>query len=181
MQQQYGVILGDNWLSKHKAVMDFGSKTCIAHKHGCKYTLTPTPSPVKQQSPTIHSMLLNATQVMKLQRHGYARSFTIKVSDSGLSNPPREQSLSPQMQQLIAKFQDLTQPRTALPPVRNTAHTPSSLARSLTDKLGTTQDAVAAAVAPQLQAIAERLDNLGATISESIVSAEDLPPEDGEA
>jgi len=124
-EQQYDVILGENWLKRFQVDISYRSETCTAFKNAAKYVLRPLSDPTPCRPASVHSLLLGAVQVQKLQRQGCVRSFMIQVSDSNLNpgNKHESASPSPEIQKIIHDFQDLTQPRETLPPVRDTAHT----------------------------------------------------------
>ena len=121
MLQQYDLILGDDWLVKHKVKMDFETRACYIFKHGVRHTLPCAP---KQTTPppSADALLLNATQVARLHRQMVApRTFSIMVHASEDSNSHHAPSLS--VQHLLQKYPEVFEPRTTLPPKRNIAHT----------------------------------------------------------
>jgi hypothetical protein len=105
--------------------MDFCASTCAIQRQGLKHILKPVHDQKQANSDkpsSVHSLLLNATQVFQTQKQGCARSFMIKVSDSGknLENPD---PYSYEVQQILHEFHEVTKPRGSLPPEQNTAHT----------------------------------------------------------
>ena len=126
MQQQYDIILGEDWLGKYKANLDYGSKTCSVFKNSTKFLLRPLKEQTHSSPNNTKVLLLNAAQVIKLQRQGCAKSFMVKVFDSNLnlsSQADKSSTCSPKVQQILTEFQDLSAPRETLPPVRDIAHT----------------------------------------------------------
>ena len=126
MQQQYDVILGEDWLNKFRANICYMTKTCTAYKNGAKYLLRPIRDQTYNSPTSVQSLLLNAAQVNKLQRQGCVHLFMIKVSDSALDPSNKEDNSntpSPGVQKILKDFEDITKPRETLPPVRDTAHT----------------------------------------------------------
>jgi len=123
MKQQYDVILGDTWLEKYDALLDYKTKQCIVRK-GRIQVLYPVQQTreTKPGKQSINSLLLNAMQVKRLARQGCEKSFMIKVSDSGLVSEFSEKP-SPMVQKLLDEYQDVFKPRDSLPPVRNIGHT----------------------------------------------------------
>lgn len=119
MQQQFDLILGDTWLRKEKAHLDYNLLTCTVHKKGLALTLFPDK---QEQSapPSVHALLLNN---VTLRRHlkRSARAFMVRVTDSGTLC--QSVSASPPIQSLINEFQDVFSPISELPPVRDTGHT----------------------------------------------------------
>ena len=126
MQQQYDLILGEDWLNKHRANLDYGSKTCSVFKNSTKFSLRPLKDQTHSSLNNTKVLLLNAAQVVKLQRQGCAKSFMVKVFDSNIdlsSHADKSSTYSPRVQQILTEFKDLSAPRETLPPVRDIAHT----------------------------------------------------------
>ena len=122
MQGQFDVILGDTWLHKTGAVLDYKQKVCTVEKKGLKHTLTPVVQETSTSSSHVNSVLLNALQVKRCLRQR-ARSFMVKVTDSGIHPEVANSNLSPEMQALVDEFGDVFSPIQDLPPFRNTGHT----------------------------------------------------------
>jgi len=120
MHQQYDIILGEDWLRKHKAIMDFGEQKCSVFQHGERHVLSCPPTGTNKHLEA-DSFLLSATQVARLCRQGESpRMFSIIVrATPGDENP----SISPGIKSLLEEFRGVTEPRTTLPPHRNVAHT----------------------------------------------------------
>ena len=108
MQGQFDVILGDTWLNKAGAVIDYPNKTCTVQRKGLKHTLIPMKQDTPPSSSHVNSLLLNALQVKRCVRQG-ARSFMVRVTDSGIQ-PDTDSTLSPEMQGLIDEFKDVFSP-----------------------------------------------------------------------
>ena len=59
--------------------MDFENKQCTVKKHGIPQILKPVK--IAGQSCAARPLLLNAAQVVRIQKQGCLRSFTIQVTD----------------------------------------------------------------------------------------------------
>ena len=120
MRQEYDIILGDDWLSYYDAVLHVRDKFCILRRHGSYHVFRSVASPVKRPQP--HSPFLNAAQVARLYRTSEnVRAFQVAVRET--SDQSKHSKPSPTVQQLLHEYEDITQPRTSLPPARNIAHT----------------------------------------------------------
>ena len=121
MLQQYDLILGDDWLVKHKAKMDFATRACYIFKHGIRHTLPCAPRQTTPP-PSADTLILNATQVARLHRQMVSpRTFSVMVRTSKDENNNHAPSLS--VQHLLQEYPEVFEPRTTLPPKRNIAHT----------------------------------------------------------
>ena len=79
MAQQFDMILGDTWLRKSKAILDFESQTCSLYKQGLRRTIRPVGPNQKQtaNSADVYKLLLNAVQLNRFKRQGFSKSFVI--------------------------------------------------------------------------------------------------------
>jgi len=119
MQQEYDIILGDDWQVKHDAVLHIKDKFCALRKNGICHKVCALDKSRREQSS--QNALLNAAQVCRLYKNSdNVRAFQITVRDSKGDNNTGPSS---EVQHLIQEFEDLTQPRISLPPKRNIAHT----------------------------------------------------------
>ena len=139
------VVLGGDWLTAHKAILNYGTASITTKSGRATYQFaaqegtniaTPVLAPLRAVK-VRKSALLSAVQVRKLIR-SKARMFLVQVRESrpGEDNrgfPPDAQSpmvtghgMIPQetMDQLMVEFKDVFQPPPpGLPPVRDTEHT----------------------------------------------------------
>jgi hypothetical protein len=68
LNDSFQVVLGDDWLQKHKAYLDFADRTCVLRHGSKKLTLVaPTTVPKLSDAP---NLLLSSTQLKSAVRHG---------------------------------------------------------------------------------------------------------------
>lgn len=77
----FNIILGDAWLQRHKAVMDFGHKSVLLFKGKQKVTLRPIAQKQVLGGEQKGSMLLSALQMKRIVRKSN-RHFLVQVTES---------------------------------------------------------------------------------------------------
>lgn len=125
----FDLILGDNWLNKHRAYIDYDSKACILHKGNKKITISSVNTSKKKFKP--QDKILSALQFKRVVKKGCQPLLIhLKKIESGepLENSPME-SVSLKVEEsfvgpLVKEYEDIFQPiPPGLPPEREIAHT----------------------------------------------------------
>jgi len=112
MQRQYDLILGDNWQTKHDAILHIKDKSCELRQNNRRYKIFSIDQ--AQQKQNSQHTLLNAAQVCRLYKNSAnIRDFQITVQDAKGDNTSKP---SVEVQHLLHEFNELTQQRTSLPP-----------------------------------------------------------------
>ena len=129
---QFDAILGMDWLSKYKCILDCANHTCKVRKGSVTHTLSLKPV-INQVSSKPH---MNAVQLRKMAKKGYF-TFAIKLEQVPLedeydahmawsnSNQEGEVSIPQPLAALLSEFSDVfseEMPK-GLPPTRTTGHT----------------------------------------------------------
>ena len=125
----FDLILGDNWLNKHRAYIDYDSKDCILHKGNKKITISSVNTSKKKFKP--QDKILSALQFKRVVKKGCQPLLVhLKKIESGepLENSPIEfVSLKVEdsfVGPLVKAYEDIFQPiPPGLPPEREIAHT----------------------------------------------------------
>ena len=133
LNYQFDVILGMDWLSKYKAILDCANHTCRLQKGNVKVTLSRKPV-INQVSTSIH---VNAIALQKAASRG-CFLFAIKVENLSLeeeydesmewkssSNVEGEVEIPAILRPLIREYGDVFPEEIpkGLPPIRQTGHT----------------------------------------------------------
>ena len=87
----FDLILGDNWLNKHRAYIDYDSKDCILHKGNKKITISNVNTSKKKFKP--QDKILSALQFKRVVKKGCQPLLVhLKKIESGepLENSPME-------------------------------------------------------------------------------------------
>ena len=120
LSDSFDLILGDNWLNKHKAHIDYDSKACILHKGNKKITIQSVVTSKKKFMS--QDNMLSALQFKRAVKKG-CTPLLIHLKDVQNKEPSSrlENNL---IGSLVKEYEDIFQPIPAgLPPVREMAHT----------------------------------------------------------
>ncbi len=116
----FDLILGDNWLNKHRAHIDYDSKACILHKGNKKITIQSVVTSKKKSMP--QDNMLSALQFKRAIKKG-CTPILIHLKEVQHKEPSSrlEDDL---VGSLVKEYEDIFQPIPAgLPPEREMAHT----------------------------------------------------------
>jgi hypothetical protein len=115
------LILGDDWLNKYKAHVDYESKTCVIQKGKRKISLQA--NPLTHWAPKSSTKCLSAMQFKRVVRKGAMPILfqLTKVDDEETSSQLVNTGC---LAALLEKFEDVFEPLpSGLPPKREMAHT----------------------------------------------------------
>ena len=116
----FDLILGDNWLNKHRAHIDYDAKACLLHKGNKKITIQSVVTSKKKSMP--QDNILSALQFKRAVKKG-CTPLLIHLKEVQNKEPSSrlENNL---IGSLMEEYEDIFQPIPAgLPPVREMAHT----------------------------------------------------------
>ena len=89
MTDQFDVVLGDSWLSKHKAHLNYDANTCVLNKAGRPITIHMTPVKSVNTKQGTETPLLSALQVKRAMRQG-AEAFLVLITCTDVENEAGE-------------------------------------------------------------------------------------------
>ena len=120
LSDDFDLILGDDWLNKHIAHVDYDAKACILHKGNKKITIQSVVLSKKKSMP--QDNILSALQFKRAVKKG-CTPLLIHLKDVQNEEPSSrlENNL---IGSLVKEYEDIFQPIPAgVPPVREMAHT----------------------------------------------------------
>ncbi len=111
MTDQFDVVLGDTWLSKNKAHLDYENRSCVLRRNSKHLTIRMTPAADDscQTRQHIETPLLSALQAKRAVRHGAQAYLVMVTRDGDADNTAQINSLSTNSSVFDAKLQKVLQ------------------------------------------------------------------------
>ena len=91
LNDTFDIVLGDDWLLKHKAYLDFANRTCVLRQGTKRVTIT-APSAVNTK-PLVHSIMLSSTQLKTAVRQG-AEVFVVVLQHTNTDEAVSEAQIN---------------------------------------------------------------------------------------